>query len=147
MKRILAGTVMIIAAAGCAGGPAAPPYKPIADTKLLMEAVIDPQADHIWDSAGSIETMTELRELGPKTAEEWTSLRNSSVALAEAGNLLMMVPRARDEEWIRLAGALVDAGAEAIRAADSRDVGKVFEAGGTIYSVCQNCHTKYILEE
>ena len=29
---------------GC-GGPAPPPFKPVVDTKLLMQAVVDPNAD------------------------------------------------------------------------------------------------------
>ena len=42
-----------IVAAAC-GGPQPPPDKPVADNKLLMEAVMDPAADHIWGSVGTI---------------------------------------------------------------------------------------------
>jgi hypothetical protein len=122
-----------------------PPYKPIADTKLLMQAVIDPMADVIWESAGAVITLEGVQELGPKNQEEWTHLRNSAVTLAESGNLLMMSPRAKDDqEWMRLSQAMIDTAVGAIKAAEARNVDAVFNAGGDIYAVCSNCHSKYL---
>ncbi|MGE3178163.1 MAG: hypothetical protein AB7O32_11890, partial [Vicinamibacterales bacterium] len=45
---------VLLAFAGCGGEPPAKPtpFKPIADTRTLMQAVIDPAADHIWNSVG-----------------------------------------------------------------------------------------------
>jgi hypothetical protein len=135
---------LLTSIAACGGGPTPPPFKPLADTKLLMQAVIEPPADHIWESAGTIITASGREELGPKNEEEWMALRNSAVALAESGNLLMMVPRAADgDEWMRLSQAMIDASAGAIKAAEARDVDQVFAAGGEIYAVCSNCHSKY----
>jgi hypothetical protein len=122
-----------------------PPYKPIADTKLLMQAVIDPMADVIWESAGAVITLEGVQELGPTNQEEWTHLRNSAVTLAESGNLLMMSPRAKDDqEWMRLSQAMIDTAVGAIKAAEARNVDAVFNAGGDIYAVCSNCHSKYL---
>src|SRR5688572_10725767 len=47
------GIIMI----GCGGTQKAPPFKPVADTKLLMESVIDPAADLVWDSVRTIITV------------------------------------------------------------------------------------------
>lgn len=136
--------VMGLLLSGCSGPPPTP-FKPIANTKLLMQAVIDPAADLIWDSSGAVITADGVEELGPKNPDEWTHLRNSAVALAESGNLLMMSPRAptNDEEWMRLSRALVDTAVDAIKAAEARNVDDVFTVGGEIYAVCTNCHSKY----
>jgi hypothetical protein len=141
-------SVMVVAGmllSACSGPPPTP-YKPIADNKLLMLAVIDPAADVIWESAGAVITADGVEEIAPKNQDEWTHLRNSAVALAESGNLLMMSPRAKDGgEWMRLSQALIDAGVGAIKAADGKRVDDVFNAGGEIYAVCSNCHAKYLI--
>ena len=70
-------------------------------------------------------------------------MRNHAAIVAEAGNLLMMVPRAKDgDEWMRLAQAMVDTGAAAMRAAEAKDADQLFQAGADIYSVCSNCHVE-----
>jgi hypothetical protein len=139
---LIAAGVLVSA---CGSRPMPPPYKPIADTKLLMQAVVDPSADVIWESAGSVITAEGVQEIAPKNREEWTHLRNSAVNLAESGNLLMMSPRAKDDqEWMRLCQALVDSAVAAMKAAEARNVDGVFSAGGEIYAVCSNCHAKYL---
>ncbi len=121
-----------------------PPFKPIVDTGVLMESFIEPSADVIWLSVGTIISAAGEEHIRPQTEEEWTKVRNAAVAVSEAGNLLMMVPRARDgDEWMRLSKAMVDTGAEAIKAAEAKDPDAVFEAGAQIYAVCSNCHAKY----
>jgi hypothetical protein len=146
MNKLIVAAGTVLFAAACSGGPEPPPFKPIADTKLLMQAVIDPAADHVWESAGTIIDASGRTELGPKSAEEWDALRNSAVILAESGNLMMMAPRARDEEWMRLAQAMIDTGEKAIRAAESKSTDQIFEVGGEIYAVCTNCHSKYLVD-
>ena len=145
--RRLVGVLVPVAwfAAGCGGGPAPPPYRPVADNKLLMNAVIDPAADKIWASAGSVITAAGIEDIKPKDDEEWMAVKNAAVTLTESGNLLMMVPRARDGgEWMRLSKALVDTSEAAIQAADARNVDKIFTIGGDIYVICSNCHAKYM---
>ena len=84
----------VAVALGC--GAAEPPFRPLADNKLLMQAVVDPQADVIWEAVQTIVTEQGTQEIRPQTEEEWVSVRNSAVTLAEAGNLLMMSPRAKE---------------------------------------------------
>jgi hypothetical protein len=121
-----------------------PPFKPIVDTGTLMESFIEPSADVIWLSVGTIVTAAGEEHIRPQTEEEWAKVKSAAVAVSEAGNLLMMEPRARDaDEWMRLSTAMVDTGAEAIKAAEAKDPDAVFEAGAQIYAVCSNCHAKY----
>jgi hypothetical protein len=134
-----------LAASACSNGSTQPPpFKPIVDTGSLMESFIEPSADVIWLSVGTIVTAAGEEHIRPQTEEEWAKVKSAAVAVSEAGNLLMMEPRARDaDEWMRLSTAMVDTGAEAIKAAEAKDPDAVFEAGAQIYAVCSNCHAKY----
>jgi hypothetical protein len=132
-------------AASCSSAPQPPPFKPVADTKLLMQAVIDPTADEIWDAVRTIVTAEGTEEIRPRTSAEWDAVRNHAVALAESGNLLMMVPRAKDGgEWMQRAQELIETSERAIRAAEARNAEQLFNAGGDIYESCSGCHQKYM---
>jgi len=128
----------------CAGQGDAPPYKPIADTKLLMASLIDPNADILWDAVGTIVDKDGTHNIRPQSDQDWEKVRNSAVAVTEAGNLLMMVPRTKDAEWTRLAQGLVDTGAHALKATQAKNADDLFDAGAEIYAVCSNCHAKYM---
>ena len=144
LRWSFAAAVLAVSACGGGAGDPPPPFKPIADTLLLMESFIDPSADVIWGSVGTIITAAGEEHIRPKTEEEWTHVRNAAVAVSEAGYLLMMAPRAIDgDEWMRLSQAMVDTGAAAIKAAEAKDPDAVFDAGAEIYAVCTNCHAKY----
>ena len=73
---------MAALAFGCGGGaPAAPPvpFRPVADTKTLMNTVIDPNTDIVWNAVASIITATGIEEIRPKTDEQWTAVRNAAM--------------------------------------------------------------------
>jgi hypothetical protein len=147
-KRLLGVSVplwSIVLWWGCNGAPPPPPYKPVADTKLLMQAVVDPSADELWDAVRTIVDREGTHEIRPKSNEEWTAARNHAVALAESGNLLMMVPRAKDgDEWMKRSRELIDQAERAIKAADAKNADELFTVGGDIYEACSNCHQKYL---
>lgn len=133
-----------VVASAC-GGPTPPPFKPIADNKLLMQSVVDPNADVIWDAVKIIETKEGTEDIRPRTDAEWAIVRNAAVTLAESGNLLMLVPRAKDGgEWMQRAQEMINAGEAAIRAAEAKNAEKLFTVGGDIYDSCSNCHRKYL---
>ena len=138
---VLAG---ILATAAC-GSPEPPPFKPLADNKLLMSAIIDPNADLVWDAVKTIDTKDGTEEIRPRNEEQWTAVRNAALTLAESGNLLMMVPRARDGgEWMTLAQRMIDTSESAIRAAEAKNADRLFTVGGDIYEACSACHQKYM---
>src|SRR4051812_36413832 len=96
---------------GSCGGAEPPPFKPVADTKLLMQSVVDPNADIVWDAVKTIDTPKGVEEIRPRTDEQWALVRNAAVTVAESGNLLMMVPRAKNGgEWMKLAQGMIDTG-------------------------------------
>ena len=111
-----------------------------------MTAVVDPAADVIWGSVGTIVDEKGTEERAPKTDEEWAAVLNSAFVITESGNLMMMGSRAKDTgEWMRQSQALIDVGMKAIKAAEARDKDAVFTVGGDIYEVCAECHKTYMV--
>ena len=148
MKTTKTAAVFLYALAvssACSRAPEPPPFKAVVDTKLLMQAVIDPDADEIWDAVKTIVTAKGTEEIRPRTNEEWDRVRKYAITLAESGNLLMMVPRAKDGgEWMERSKELIETSERAIRAAEARSPDQLFTAGGDIYEACSNCHRKYM---
>ena len=125
------------------------PDKPKTNTtslnlKQLMEWVIDSNADVIWDSVKFITTNEGTKEIFPQTDQEWETIRNSSATLIEAGNLLMLEGRAKDNgEWVKYAQRLSNTAEVAMKAAQEKNKETLFDAGGNIYNACKACHDKY----
>jgi hypothetical protein len=154
-----------------APAPAAdtPPYEAAATIKDLMQSIVDPSADLVWNAVTTVQTSTGTIDTVPKTEEDWLKVRHGAVGLAEGANLLMMPGRhvarpheksetpgvelepAEMEELInkdrlafyQRARALHEAGMAAVAAADAKDAQKLFEVGEQIENACENCHTHY----
>ena len=143
---------MLVAACGERNEPslatsAEPPYQSITNIHQTMAWILDPAADVIWDSAGTIITAQGHQELAPTTNEGWAEVLHAAATLTETGNLLMMPGRAAGDDWIEYAQGLMAAGQLAIKAAQDQDDEALFEAGGRIYLVCRACHNQYWIEE
>jgi hypothetical protein len=127
--------------------PTLPPFKPIATTAELMHGVVDPAADVLWASVGSIVTREGVEDFFPRSEEEWIPIENAAVVLMESGNLLMIGDRAKDQDqWMTMSRGLVDAGKLALTAAQSRNPDEIFRVGGDIYAACDGCHQRYWTE-
>jgi hypothetical protein len=142
MKAAAILPVALIAA--CRAAPTPPPFKPVADVKQLMQAVVDPAADVVWGAVGTIDSKDGVEEIYPKNEAEWLVVRNGAITLAEGGNLLMMDGRARDRgEWVKYSQELIEVATKALRAAERQDKDAIFLVGGEIYAVCSGCHQHY----
>lgn len=109
-----------------------------------MHDVIYPHAEVVWDAVGTIIDADGTHEIRPASEEEWERVMQSALTVAEAGNLLMMEGRAKDDDaWMLHASALIDAGILAKEAALNRDAEAVFDTGGQVYSACNDCHERY----
>lgn len=127
---------------------AEPPWVPVADTRQLMASILEPAAEVYWDAVGSVDDSTGTTVHYPQTPEAWEAVRNSAYVVAESGNLLMMSPRARDQdEWMDLSRRMIEAGQRAIRAAEARDTAAVFSVGADLYDTCTACHSRYAVEQ
>jgi len=123
-------------------------FKPGGDVKYMMQWVLDPAADHVWDSSGSIITAAGTRELAPTTDEGWLAVQHSAAVVAETGNLLLLPSLTKDDKaWKDIAQGLIDAGLRAKAAAAAQDDEALFDAGGQIYRVCKSCHSIYVQDE
>lgn len=135
--------------ASCAGEEqaAGPRYEAVADVRQSMELIIDPAADTIWDSAGSVITEAGEQDLAPATPEAWAKVEAAAAVLAESGNLLMMPGRSAGPDWNGYASDLIGSGKQAMVAARQQDADALFDAGGRIYEVCLACHDQYLVDD
>lgn len=110
-----------------------------------MQALVDPAADAIWEAVGTVMTPGATTELAPHTDDEWSTVQNGALALAESGNLLLMPSRSGgNEEWIKLSQQLIDLSDKASKAAEAKNATAIFDLGAEIYDVCTNCHRQFI---
>ena len=115
--------------------PSGDAFKPVATAKQVMLGITVPASNVVFAVAGE----------APADDAAWQAVEASALAVAESGNLLLMQPRAVDEhEWRQFALALIDAGAGAAAAARAKDVEKTGIAGDDMYTVCEQCHEKYL---
>jgi hypothetical protein len=145
--RLLPLSLLIVA--GCEATPPpppppAPPYTTTLTVKQVMEWVVDPAADVIWDSVKTVITEKGTQEIAPKTDADWDKVRDGAATLMEASNALMIEGRARDKkEWMTAARRLGDAANQALKAAQAKNTETLFNEGGNIYKACAACHSKY----
>jgi hypothetical protein len=152
--------------------PAAPPpFLITASIQELMDAVIDPAADALWDSVGITVTSkgTEMRQ--PRSDEEWQEARRRAIALIEGTNLLIMDGRklvapgstvldqntqgvvspkegqelleSKHQTFVQFSRALHDVGEQMLKAIDSKDPAGMMSAGAAMDGVCENCHLTF----
>jgi hypothetical protein len=148
----------------------APEYRTDVTIKDIMDAVVDPNADFIWDSVSSESSVGKgLVEKAPKTDEEWKEVRRHAIALMEATNALRIPgrpvarpgekasdPRVEEQpdaiqtvinrdrdSWNKAADGLYDTAALIVKAVEAKNVDGILDAGDLIDKACETCHLKY----
>lgn len=171
---LLAVSVSVFAiAAGC-NKPAPPPpqespFRPTASIQDIMDGIVDPSADGLWESVATIVSAKGTEERRPKTDEEWKTQRHNAIRLLEGSNLLLMEGRrvanpgtksenpgielepeqmeklmAEDRaSFVKLARGLYDATLPALKAIDAKNADGLLDAGEGIDQACEACHLKY----
>ena len=146
-----------------------PPFRKTATIKDIMDSMVDPSADFIWESVATIVTKAGTEERRPRTDAEWKKVRAAAITLLESTNLLIMPGRAvakpgeksenpgielspeavrmvMDDDpatLIKLAEALHDATMKALVAIDAKNADALSDSGEIIDQACENCHLKY----
>lgn len=124
-----------------AGGTA---VRPIASVRQIMAAIVEPASNLVFSSVSTTITEQGVDEKAPKTDTDWAAIGAAAAALGEAGHLLKADGRAIDEkDWMVMAQSMVDAAQLTLKAVEARSVQGVFDAGGEIYTSCDNCHAQY----
>jgi hypothetical protein len=112
----------------------APRPAPVGTMSELMLKVIYPYSD----------AMFYIQRAAPKNDVEWNELQGKALALAEFGNVMMMQGRARDQDqWLRDAKLLVEAGRAAFNAAKAKDVEAIVALNEQLVTSCTSCHMHY----
>jgi hypothetical protein len=170
---LLTVTVFIIGACNSTqpppAAPAGPPFRLTASIKDIMDSIVDPSADVLWESVATIVSAKGTEERRPRTDEEWATVRRNAVRLVEATNLLIMdgrhvaKPGEKSENpgielepeqmeklinddraaFIKFAQGLHDAAMPALKAIDAKNAEGLLDAGELIDNACENCHLKY----
>jgi hypothetical protein len=110
----------------------------------LMEWVLDPAADVIWESVQTIVTQSGTREIRPRSEEQWFAVLSGAATLSESSQLLMQTGRAMDaQEWPKMVSRFKRAADRTLKAAQARDADEIFAAGGDLYEACKQCHQRY----
>jgi hypothetical protein len=164
----LALAVSLCVSAGCGREPAAT-YRADATVRDLMQAIVDPAADAIWESVEVVATLDGVVRTQPETDEDWQGLRRHAITLMEAGDLLMIPGRRVADEgapagdarvdrapgeieqhiagdraaWVSHARTLQRAAARTIEAIDAKNVTALTEAGEALDLACERCHQTY----
>jgi hypothetical protein len=135
----------------------------------LMDSIVDPSADAIWNAVGTVADKQGVKDMAPKTPEEWADVRRAAVRLIEGGNLLMMPGREaapagfkseapgveleppeitalikkKRKSFDAFARALQALGSEALRASEAKNAELLIEIGGRMEEVCESCHKTF----
>jgi hypothetical protein len=156
-------------AAGGHAQPRAEAYLPTISIAEIMESMVMPAAQVLWDAVGVDVTLQGQIEKKPETEEEWAELRAAAITLAEAANVVAIPGRraapagavsedpdselapekidallaAQRPAWIAHSQVLHAAAMEALGAVDRRDLDAISEAGGTLDEACESCHLQF----
>lgn len=147
----------------------AQPFNTQATIRDVMNTLIDPHADALWQSVGFVISEAGIEEFWPQTEEEWLALRRSAISIIEGANALMIPGRSvaapgastefpeyeyepdevqakLDEDWtswLGFAQGLQQVTLQALSEIDQRDTAGLSEVGGAIDQACEACHSQY----
>jgi hypothetical protein len=122
----------------------APGAPPVATIKQIMNAIVLPNANVIYNAVGTTIDGTRVEETVPKNDKEWAAVGDSAAAIVESGNLLLVGARLIDQrEWLSYTQRFIAAGKAALAAANEKKPDGVLAAGGDLNETCDACHEKY----
>lgn len=169
LRYTVAAAVLV---AGCAAPapeqpqPADAPYRPVASIREVMNSVIDPSVDQVWDSVKTVIDDGRMTEHAPATDEQWAEVRRHALIVSEAANLLLIPGRpvappgaaamapgvelppeeirklidGNRDAWNVYVQALQDSLKPALAAIDAKDPQALLAAGEGIDTTCESCH-------
>jgi hypothetical protein len=158
-----------------AATPAAPSLDsslaPTLSVKELMEHIVDPTSDWIFDAAVIDISHKGISETKPLNDDDWLKVERGGYVLAESSNLLKiprrMVPAADEGKphqpgepelppeqiqakiekdralWYKYADGLKTAALEAVKVAKAKDLEGLYKVGDQVDKACEACHLEY----
>ncbi len=167
---LLMVTVLISVACKTQAPPPPPSdYRLTSSIRDIMGAMVDPQADIIWESVAEITNASGTEQRMPRTDEEWATVRHAAITILEATNLLLMEGRqvaapgqksanpnvelepdeiykrinADRAQFTKFVHALHDSVMVSFKAINNKDVKGLLDSGSGIDEACENCHLTY----
>ena len=153
-----------------ASAPVADP-KAMVSVKELMENIIDPQADFVFDAVAVDVTEKGTTEIRPTSDDDWLKVQRGAMTLLEASNLLKMPRRIAPPDdrsptggpgapelspteiqakvdkdrasWNTHADRLREEAVKVLEIVKARDADRLFAAGTDLDRACENCHLDY----
>lgn len=144
-----------------ASAPAASAVKPYGTLAQMMRGIPFPNSNIIFDTQsldpGAEKKPGDTAGAGASAQYNsvyggWQAVENAALALQETANLIMIpgrlcengrpVPLDR-EDYRKFAAGLAEAGKVAYKAAQSKNLDAMLEAGGTVTDACSACHDVY----
>jgi hypothetical protein len=144
---------------------------PVVSVKELMENMIDPLSDNVFDAVWWDNTAKGIEEHKPVSDEDWEKVKTGAVGIVE-GIELLKVPRpwtpagdlnnsqgpnapelsptqiqAKLEKdpvlWLAKIQALRNVGLEVLEIVKKKDSNALWQAGGDLDDACEACHLEY----
>jgi hypothetical protein len=149
------------------------PYRPVASIREVMNSVIDPNIDPVWNSVASVlEHGVEngkMTDRAPVSDQDWAEIRAHALVVSEAANLLLMPNRPvappgapslspgveltpeeiralidkNPDGWNYFVQDFQDSLKPMLAAIEKKDTQAMFEVGGKIDETCENCHATF----
>ena len=168
--RLIVIATFVLIGSGCARAKSpAPDLLQTATIKDIMDSMVDPSGDFMFESVAEIADANGITHKAPHTEEEWEEVRHHALVLLEAPNLLIMQGRkvanpgekSKNPEvelqpeqiqglldndrpsFVRRARKLQDAAASALKAVEAKDKDALFRSIEGIDKACENCHLHY----
>ena len=129
------------------------------DLRQVMRGILFPNSNVVFLAQGT-DPATVPKDADGTTSVNpvasvyggWEAIENSSIALAEAANLLTIPGRmcangkpvpVQSADWQHFVQGLRDAGMASYKAAQSKDMDKMLDAADTLTNACSECHDVY----
>lgn len=171
MKRVCCVLASTLLFAAC-GSPAPAPgesdqatayeARPYGTLARMMQAIAFPSSNIIFD-AQSVDPGAQTEPADGAAADTvtarlssvyggWMAVENAAVAISETANLLMIPGRMCDngkpapvdqDDYRRFSEQLAQAGQDALKAAQSKDLDAIVDVSGTLTEACAACHEVY----
>jgi len=129
------------------------------DLRQVMRGILFPNSNVVFFAQGNDPAAVPKDADGTTSVNPlagvyggWEAIENSSIALAEAANLLTIPGRmcangkpvpGQSADWQRFVQGLRDAGMASYKAAQSKDMDKMLDAADTLTNACSECHDVY----
>lgn len=135
VAALVAGLLSTATARPQAAPKPRPHLEAVAETRLLMEGIAQP----------NFRGLEKRLRQEPADAESWSIVRGQALLLAESGNLLLLRPPHNPGEsaWQDRAGELRSAATRLARSAAERDYPRSRAGLVEVANVCNRCHQTF----